>query len=283
MLFLSGAAVAQLGRRDNPLVGSVSGHTYTNEIFKISYTLPAEWSLQEWPSKAFGDATALLNAQTGPVQSPDASIALSADKISATDSLDASGYLNELEHPLKADLWEKAAPQGVPRGLGLLWTRRDFVSSSETSEFPNLAVLITPSHGYMLRLFCWGKTPSTLQAAVNTGEGLNLRPDWRDASDRDDVPPGKLARISSGVLAANSTRVVNPEYPQDAHKARVHGGVFLRVLVGSDGQVKRLYVLEGDPLLTQSAIDAVQQWRYKPYQLNGEPVEIVSVLWVEYK
>lgn len=212
---------------------------------------------------------------------------MSAEKIGATGSLHISGYLDGLERTLTENMWQKTTPQGVPHGRGLMWTRRDFTSRSDTSEFSKLAVLVAPSHGYMLRLFCWAKTPGDLESAVNTVDGLKMNPDWSDRPEdaEDAVPPapGKRVRVSSGVLAGNRTYMVNPEYPKQAHDAGIHGGVFLRVLLGTDGSVKRLYVLEGDPLLVQATIDAVHQWTYKPYLLNGEPVEIVGVLWVEFK
>jgi len=81
-------------------------------------------------------------------------------------------------------------------------------------------------------------------------------------------------RVSQGVVAGLVIRKVQPNYPQLAKTARVQGNVQLAALIGKDGTIQNLHVLSGHPLLTQAALDAVKQWRYKPYILNGEPVEV---------
>ena len=65
-----------------------------------------------------------------------------------------------------------------------------------------------------------------------------------------------------------------PIYPIDAKKAGVSGTVVLRATIGTDGIVKALQVISGPELLRQAALDAVHQWRYRPYLLNGDPVEV---------
>jgi len=81
-------------------------------------------------------------------------------------------------------------------------------------------------------------------------------------------------RVSQGVVAGLVIHKVQPNYPQLAKTARVQGNVQLAALIGKDGTIQNLHVLSGHPLLTQAALDAVKQWRYKPYILNGEPVEV---------
>jgi periplasmic protein TonB len=67
---------------------------------------------------------------------------------------------------------------------------------------------------------------------------------------------------------------VNPVYTEIARNARTSGSVRLHVIVESDGRVRNVRPLDGHPLLTQSAMDAMRQWRYTPYTLDGEPVEV---------
>src|SRR5437773_1030567 len=81
-------------------------------------------------------------------------------------------------------------------------------------------------------------------------------------------------RVSAGVTQGMLVRKVTPTYPPLARTARVQGTVLLAAIIGKDGTVQNLHVISGHPLLTQAAIDAVKQWRYKPYILNGEPVEV---------
>ena len=85
--------------------------------------------------------------------------------------------------------------------------------------------------------------------------------------------PQKI-RISSGVAQGNLIHNVNPQYPPLARQAHIQGVVVLLAVIGKDGTVQNLRVKSGSPLLAQAAVDAVKQWRYRPYLLNGEPVEV---------
>ena len=79
--------------------------------------------------------------------------------------------------------------------------------------------------------------------------------------------------ISSGVAQGLLIHQVTPQYPSQARQARIQGTVVLQVVIGKDGSVQNLHVISGHPMLNQAAMDAVKKWRYKPYRLNGEPVE----------
>jgi len=80
-------------------------------------------------------------------------------------------------------------------------------------------------------------------------------------------------RVSSGVAQAQLTHQVTPQYPPEALQSRVHGTVVLQAVIGRDGNVKNLKVVSGPSMLIKSATEAVKQWRYRPFTLNGEPVE----------
>jgi TonB family protein len=88
---------------------------------------------------------------------------------------------------------------------------------------------------------------------------------------------GKVA-ISPGVAVGLLISKVAPVYPPIAKAARVQGTVSLQALIGKDGQVKELHVISGPAMLQQAAIDAVKQWIYKPYRLNGDAVEVLTVV-----
>jgi protein TonB len=89
-------------------------------------------------------------------------------------------------------------------------------------------------------------------------------------------------RIASRVAEANLIHDVSPQYPTEAGRARIEGTVVLMAVIGTDGSVKDLRVESGLPMLARAAIDAVKQWRYKPYIVNGEPVEIDSRITVNF-
>jgi len=81
-------------------------------------------------------------------------------------------------------------------------------------------------------------------------------------------------------MAGNIVSKVQPVYPPDAKAQGVEGSVVLRALIGKDGRVEKLAVMSGSPLLSGAAIDAVKQWVYRPYLLNGEPVEVDTTITV---
>jgi len=97
-----------------------------------------------------------------------------------------------------------------------------------------------------------------------------------------DPTPSKRMRIASRVAEANLVHDVAPTYPPEAGRARVEGTVVLLAVIGKDGSVQDVQVESGLPLLAQAAIDAVKQWRYKPYLLNGEPVEVASRITINF-
>jgi protein TonB len=90
-------------------------------------------------------------------------------------------------------------------------------------------------------------------------------------------------RVSSGVAQGLLIREVKPEYPSLARQARIQGSVILQALIGKDGSVQNLRVISGHPMLIQAALEAVKQWRYRPYYLSGEPVEVETYINVNFK
>ena len=94
--------------------------------------------------------------------------------------------------------------------------------------------------------------------------------------------PIKRIRVASRVVEANLIHDVAPTYPPEAGRARIEGTVVLLAVIGKDGSVQDVRVESGLPLLAQAAIDAVKQWRYRPYLVNGEPVEVDSRITINF-
>ena len=88
--------------------------------------------------------------------------------------------------------------------------------------------------------------------------------------------PPKRIRVGGSVQQARMLRRVNPVYPPLAKSARIQGTVQLSAIIGKDGRIAELTVVEGHPMLIQAALGAVQQWQYKPTLLNGIPVEVAT-------
>jgi protein TonB len=92
----------------------------------------------------------------------------------------------------------------------------------------------------------------------------------------------KSVRISGGVQAAKLIQAVKPTYPSLARTTRVHGTVRMQAVIGRDGRVRDLQVVEGHPLLRQAAVDAVRQWVYSPTILGDQPVEVETSIEVNF-
>ena len=83
-------------------------------------------------------------------------------------------------------------------------------------------------------------------------------------------------------MAALVLKKVPPEYPETAKKAHIQGQVVLRAIIGKDGDVESLQIISGHPQLVPAAIDAVKQWKYRPYLQEGKPVEVETEIDVNF-
>ncbi|MFY9682597.1 MAG: energy transducer TonB [Candidatus Sulfotelmatobacter sp.] len=93
------------------------------------------------------------------------------------------------------------------------------------------------------------------------------------------VAPQRI-RISQGVTNGLLIHKIQPPYPVLARSARIQGDVVLRAVIDKQGNIQDLQLVSGHPMLVPAAIEAVKQWRYRPYLLNGQPVEVETTITV---
>jgi protein TonB len=96
------------------------------------------------------------------------------------------------------------------------------------------------------------------------------------------VATPQRVRVSGGVSQGLLVRKVNPNYPPLARQARIQGTVVLQAEISKNGDIQNLRLISGHPMLAPAAIEAVKQWKYKPYLLNGEPVEVETTVQVNF-
>jgi len=96
------------------------------------------------------------------------------------------------------------------------------------------------------------------------------------------VATPQRVRVSQGVTQGLRTHYVQPMYPPLARQARIQGQVVLQAEISKSGDIQNLRLISGHPMLAPAAIEAVKQWRYKPYYLNGEPVEVETQITVNF-
>jgi protein TonB len=92
------------------------------------------------------------------------------------------------------------------------------------------------------------------------------------------APPVRISAMMEGLLIHR----VEPAYPALAKIAGIQGSVVIAAVIGKDGSVENLQVVSGHPMLVKSALDAVRQWRYRPYILNGSPIEVDTQITVNF-
>jgi periplasmic protein TonB len=135
------------------------------------------------------------------------------------------------------------------------------------------ADLATPDLAAGLRTEIPGPVYATLPSAPATTEPPRIT---------QAVEPPKIVRLSEGVLRGKLVTMIKPPYPSIARQARVSGTVKLLAIIGKDGRVRELSILEGHAMLRQAAYDAVRQWVYSPTIVSGTAVEVEAPIDVNF-
>jgi TonB family protein len=107
---------------------------------------------------------------------------------------------------------------------------------------------------------------------------------WSDEYSKDELPPGvpRRVRVQSRILTGAMIHQVLPVYPWQAKKAHIEGLVIFNALISREGRIEGLRLISGDSPFVKPAIGAVRQWRYEPYLLNGESVEVDTQIEVHF-
>ena len=109
----------------------------------------------------------------------------------------------------------------------------------------------------------------------------NAAPPPPPVKEEKKATPSRI-RVGGNVQQANLIRKVTPLYPPLAKQARIQGVVRFTAIIGKDGNIQNLQLVSGHPLLVEAAKQAVSQWQYKPTLLNGDPVEVVTTIEVNF-
>jgi TonB family protein len=117
-----------------------------------------------------------------------------------------------------------------------------------------------------------------LTAKVTSIQPLDPLNDGDFAPSVDALLLPRRVNISAGVAVGMIQHKVAPEYPYEARGQRVQGTVSMQALIATDGRIKELRIISGPSVLLKPALDAVRQWRYRPYLLNGDPVEVMTTI-----
>jgi protein TonB len=117
---------------------------------------------------------------------------------------------------------------------------------------------------------------------ATTGAGAPP-PDLGTSAGNAPKPILQTLNVSQGVSRGLLLKKVQPAYPRNALSMRVEGAVELTATISKEGDITHIKIVSGDSQLTRAAAEAVKQWKYKPYLLNGEPVEIQTQVTINFK
>jgi len=152
-----------------------------------------------------------------------------------------------------------------------------------TSSSPIQAPRLIPSQLPIVEIDIPGPpTPIELGGDPNGTGGPDNAFNGRMHPDVRQAVPAVTQHVSSGVMQGMLIDKVIPTYPAIARMARASGAVVLQATISRTGTIENLRVTSGPAMLRQAALDAVKQWRYRPYLLNGQPVEVETTVEVDF-
>jgi TonB family protein len=143
-------------------------------------------------------------------------------------------------------------------------------------------IVIKPGTSKSARTAAIADAPAPSMTGIAPADSGAL-PNLLDSPSKAPTPVLQSVTVSQGVSQGLLVKKVHPTYPANALRLRREGAVQLKATISKDGNISAVKVLSGEPLLAHAAVDAVKQWKYKPYLLNGSPVDIQTEITVNFK
>lgn len=278
VLALSCLAVAQ--RIVPP--GVNSGRIYVNDPLGFSYP---------WPD-GYDDYVGPINMLRAPVimlEGPNESFVY----LFAQDSGGVSCHKLYSERAKDAYPVEEKLSRNAPSVdiAGKSFYRLDFSEKSNhhTSYSSSLCI---DRRGFRLEWEIDARTTQDRDKLISSLNKINFRDEERDKADsevgsRSSTPREKPIRVSSAVAQQHCLGLCGKLppfiYPKEARDKHIEGSVILKALIDRHGNVKNLTPISGPPMLVPAAIDAVKQWKYKPYKVDGKPMAVETQVTVNFR
>ena len=164
--------------------------------------------------------------------------------------------------------------------------RAETTTSKNSTSGPTLPnVLVVSRNGITYKSHPTGSDsgPEAPRLGPEAGAGPNLGPPIGVGRTILPRPPALSRPIRTSVMMeGNLIHRVEPQYPIIAKQIRLEGAVVLKAIISREGNIERVEVASGPGLLARSAVEAVRQWKYRPYLLNDEPVEVETQITVNF-
>jgi len=206
-----------------------------------------------------------------------------------TSSKPAPAPSSDLIFPDSTPAADDSRPVSAPSRGSAHDSQPENIQVDELSSRPEPKITVTPKPQPIVV-----KTDSGMKLAPKTSQpappALSVSPSGSNdalanfvSSAPAPMPSLQTLRVSQGVSQGLLIKKIAPVYPPTALQLRKSGSVDILATVGKDGSIAGIKMLAGDPMFAKAAIDAVKQWKYRPYLLNGEPVQIETQITVTFK
>jgi TonB family protein len=302
--------------------GTIVNNTYANEYLGFSYPIPEGWQVSNDTVGNNGQVKAVrfsggglvllvIDQHTGaPLFNRIVLSALDARSL----SVDTQGFVSKFVRAQLGREGMELVRDTFPADFaGKHFFREDYKESS-TGGGLYKAFVCTKFRGYFLGWTLATGSPPELEEAVKSLQHLSFGADepssTAEANGVVEMVPGShptgatggviggvigsvtqssssgrplRVRVSQGVSQSLLIKKVNPQYPDDARQGRIQGLVVLKAQIDTNGDVEELTLVSGHPLLAPAALEAVKQWKYKPYLLNGQPVNVETQVTVAFQ
>jgi TonB family protein len=286
--------------------GSIANSVYSNECFGFSLPIPEGWQVRALGGAAEGKAMhlpgkklVLLAMEKHKGESIGARVSFVAQDAKGIYPTAQEFVSNAVQVLVKGDPQHQELLRGA---YTVEYAKREFVRSDSKKQIAESAVyqafVFTTFRGYHVGGIFTAGSQADLDDSVALLQHISFREDQPNSScvmKEDDPSSGMIAgvisstphnpirvRVSQGVSVGLLIKKVNPQYPADARHAHVQGQVVMQVQIDKNGDVEKVSLVSGDPLLAPAAIEAVKQWKYKPYLLNQQPVAVDTQVIVNF-
>jgi TonB family protein len=280
--------------------GSILNGVYSNECFGFSLPIPAGWEINDIVTPrgkarhSSSEKDLILLFLERKDKTPGRII------LSAWDSASHPGNAQDFVSAEHAQIDQSTGKtELVQDAIAVDYGGRHFFRSNQksfvagnVSWYP--AKVYTEFRGYFIGANLLSTSPAGLDEAANSLLKISFQEDQVNpkcvmspntgaalAGAKSATP--ERVRISSGVAAGLLVKKVQPQYPEDAKQARVKGKVVMKADIDKEGNVEDISLISGDPMLAPAALEAVKQWKYKPFLLNGRPVKVETQVVVNFR
>ena len=299
----------------NPLAfenGTIANGIYTNECFGFSLPIPAGWEVNDavtagGKARHRSDGSLVLLFLHGQGKLPGRII------FSARNSTDHTGNAQDfVSDAVRAQTNSPTEKRELVRYTfavdygGRHFFRSDYKAMMRDNIPLYFAYVYTEFRGYFIGETLAAASPEGLDQAANSLQQISFREDEPKSKcvmsgdtglnvggvmggvlsskpPQTDTAQPQTVRVSQGVSTGLILTKVQPQYPDDAKQARIQGQVILQAVIDKNGDVEQLTLLSGHPMLAAAALEAVKQWKYKPYLLNGQPVKVETQIVVNFQ